>query len=435
MATTTAQVYDPESKAQAIALKIVPIDARQMKMWVETRTALLWNCPAFSHILYTMLNPAADGDVAHFTDEVPIAATDGLNLFLNPETFFKYTLKERVFIVAHEIMHCILDHCGMGHALSKRGKINYADGKSLPYHHETMNVAQDLVINDLLIQSNTGSFNKDWLHDPKIATQMDSAIDAYRKVFRQQEGGGGGGGGGGPGGGKRFDEHMKPGTGQGKDPNKAQSERNPTEWSNAIAAAADAAKAQGKLPAALDRFFKDLLEPQVPWGEMIRGIFARKIGSGGYDWRRPDRRLVQRDIYTPARSGFGAGTVVVAIDTSGSIGQRELDVFFAEMNGILSDVKPRRIFVIWCDAKVHKVDEVYDTADIHTLKPKGGGGTDFRPPFHWVEEQGIEPDALVYMTDLMGMFPTAAPRYPVIWAATTKGAFPWGDLVDVPIKS
>jgi predicted metal-dependent peptidase len=65
--------------------------------------------------------------------------------------------------------------------------------------------------------------------------------------------------------------------------------------------------------------------------------------------------------------------------------------------------------------------------------PKGGGGTSFIPVFEWIREQGIEPDALVYLTDGMGSFPRHAPSYPVIWGNIYPEAkYPFGDVVDVP---
>jgi predicted metal-dependent peptidase len=192
---------------------------------------------------------------------------------------------------------------------------------------------------------------------------------------------------------------------------------------------------QGKLPANLERLLGEIVEPTVPWQDHIRAFFARRVGGGGYNWRKPDRRLIMRDIYAPQRAGNGCGTIVVGVDTSGSIGQRELDVFFGEMRGMLDDLRPEQIHVVWCDAKVHKVDTVDDSQDISALKPHGGGGTDFRPVFDWIDTQPGQPDALVYLTDGLGSFPDGPPPYPVIWGAIRKGVkYPFGDVVEIEIK-
>jgi predicted metal-dependent peptidase len=419
-------------------MKITPIElsADDKRKWIETRSALQWTAPAFTHLLFSMLNPSRGELAALFTEDVPIAATDGNNLILNPKAFFKFNLGERMFIIAHEVMHYVFNHCGLSVPFRQSKKVKFADGTELPYDDQLMNVAMDLVINDLLIESKIGTFPKEGCHDTKIATHKDSFLDAYKKVFKQQQQGGGGGGGGNPpGGGKGFDQLLAPGTMQGKSAEQAVQDRSDTAWATAVAAAIAVAKARGKLPAALERMFSDILEPEVSWQDMIRAFFARKVGAGGYDWRKPDRRLIQRDIYAPQRSGNGCGDVVVAVDTSGSIGQRELDVFFGEMRGILDDVRPNRLFLVWCDAKVHHVDELDQTSDLTGLKPHGGGGTDFRPVFEWIDDNNVTPDALVYLTDGMGYFPSDEPRYPVVWGSIYEASkYPFGDVVNIPLK-
>jgi len=434
---TAVAKYETENKAA----QFTPCDltSQQQRLWTETRAAFLWACPAFAHVLYTMMNPRGSEHVLLFTKDIPTAATDGVQIVANPDHFFKHHLAERVFIIAHEVMHAIWDHCGQMHVFDQRGEIRYADGTKLPYNPKLMNIAADLVINDCLIQSAVGQYNPNWLHDPKLVTGNDSAIDAYRKVY--EEGGKGGGGGYQPKG-EQFDEHLKPGTTESKSPDKAQAERSDIEWKQAVAAGAAAAKAQGKLPAALEKFLGDILEPVVPWNEKIDAFFARRVDSGSLSWRNPDRRLIVRDdqIYAPGRSGHSAGCVVVAIDTSGSIAADPtiIDRFFAELTGILEDLRPRRLIALWCDAKVHRHDEIEDASDLYGLRAKpvpGWGGTSFIPVFDWVDEHGIEPDALVYLTDGDGSFPSAAPNYPVLWGDISRNSskYPFGDVVECPI--
>ena len=409
----------------------IEIDAVQKRKWIETRSALLWKCPAFTHILFSMMNPVRGEMAAIFTEDIPIAATDGRNLILNPKRFFdEFKLDERVFIAAHEVLHCILNHCSLGYHMRRAGIVKYADGTQLPYHANLMNAAMDYVINDILIKDRIGQFPSVGLHDPSIGTKDDNFLDVYRRLFEKGDGKGGMPAGAGSG----FDVILDPGSGQGQDPGQASQQRSQTEWDTAVAGALAAAKMQGKLPANLERLLSEIVDPTVSWQDFIRGFFARKVGGGGYNWRKPDRRLIQRDIYAPQRSGNGAGPVVVAIDTSGSIGQPELDQFFSEMKGILDDVRPEIIHVVWCDAHVHKVDEVNESSDIDQLKPKGGGGTDFRPVFDWIADQDFVPDALVYLTDMMGTFPAEAPPYPVIWGDIyDRVGAPFGDHVVVNI--
>jgi predicted metal-dependent peptidase len=128
--------------------------------------------------------------------------------------------------------------------------------------------------------------------------------------------------------------------------------------------------------------------------------------------------------------------VVVGVDTSGSVGPKELNMFMAEISGILADVQPKRLIIMWCDANIGRVDECEDENDLNTLRCKGvpgGGGTSFVPVFEEIEKMNITPDALVYLTDGMGTFPRTAPKYPVIWGNIYPASkYPFGDVVDIP---
>jgi predicted metal-dependent peptidase len=431
----------------SIELKPVALDAGQQKAWDQTRTAVFWNCPAFAHILMELMNKnnKTKGQLASFSairaplfvDFEATAAVDGQNLIINPALFFKYNLNERLFIVLHEIAHAVADHPGLMHRCVQAGGVSYADGTKLRYDHRTMNIAMDLWVNDMLIESKCGTFNKDWLHDTSYGTQMTPVLDIYRKIIEEQDGKGGGkdkGAGKGRPAGKGFDAHLPPGTADGVHPSDVN--RNQHQWDMELAAGMAAAKAQGKLPANIARMFGEILEPKVSWQEHIRATFMRRTGTGSRSWRRPDRRFIVRDIVVPGRTGNCAGHVIVGADTSGSISQKELDMIFAELQGIINEVNPERISVVWCDAEVNRVDEVEGLADLDMVRTRGvvgGGGTDFRPVFQWISDSMHEPECLVYVTDTYGTFPDTAPDFPVIWASLLPGrTVPFGDLIEIP---
>ena len=431
-------------------LKRVKLDTMQERLWTETRTALLISCPMFSHILYTMLTQDNDA-IACFTEDaqIPIAATDNHEIMLKPSEYFQQGLLERTFILAHEIMHCVYDHPGQMFMWGTRKKVHTATGKALDYYPMLMNMAMDFQINDLLIESKVGKMPTGkfaGLHDKSKGTKDESVVDIYEKLYNQADCGKKGYSGKDPGGGG-FDILLSPGSGKGKDPASAQAERNPQTWGNEVAAAAASAKLQGKLPAALEQAFGEVLDPAVEWQDKVKAFFARKVGSGGYDWRRADRQLITRgfgategeSIFAPGRSGYGAGTIVLGMDSSGSIyGDPGLiDRWKAELAGILESIRPKRIICIWCDAQVQRVDEVEDGADVERIRhkgAKGGGGTSFEPVFEWIEKENLTPDALIYLTDGYGTFPNKEPgNYPVLWGSITPGyKYPWGEVVEIP---
>lgn len=450
-------------------MKRVKLTGEEESKYQISQAYLLIHAPFFADLFYSKL-PVV------FTHDIPIAATDGFRLFINPRTFFKYNVREQVFIICHEIMHCIWNDCGMAFAWQRAGTI-ICPGGVLPYNDHLMGAAMDFVINALLIDAKVGAFSKDWLYDPNMSEKGHEAnVVVYEKLWAMQPppppppppgkgpgpvgpvGPGGtppqpGGttppppGGKVPGDGQtRFDEHLQPGAGTGMDPDEAQAGRSEAEWRVAVAAAAHAAEAQGKLPAGLKRFVGDILEPKQSWQDLIRSAISRRLGSDGYDWTQLDERQLLRPelgydlVCFPQSSSFDCGTIAIGVDTSGSIGMAEVERFFSEMAGIVADLNPRQLIVLWCDAAVDRVDYLEEPQDLNQLKSQideegvpGGGGTAFAPVFVEIEEKGLEPELLVYFTDLYGSFPKKAPKYPVVWGCITDQVAPFGETVRVEL--
>ena len=200
---------------------------------------------------------------------------------------------------------------------------------------------------------------------------------------------------------------------------------------------------QGKLPGSLKRLIGEILNPKVSWQDHIRSELNRISGAEGLDWSAANRRLICRDLlgYDPiffARSsGYSSGTIVVGVDTSGSIGDEQVTAFFREMHGIFEDLNPEAIVIIDCDAKVYSVREVTDLTELDEVRKEGvdgGGGTAFGPVFAKVAELGIEPECLVYLTDMEGSFPKEEPPYPTIWGSIKAGkTAPFGEVVHVEV--
>ena len=166
---------------------------------------------------------------------------------------------------------------------------------------------------------------------------------------------------------------------------------------------------------------------KVDWRELLRRAWSDTIPSD-YSWMRPNRRHVWSGLYLPGITSEGVGEIAIAVDCSGSVSPRQLGLFEAEIRSILAGQRPRLVHVLYFDAAVQKV-ETYQAGQPVSLYPVGGGGTDFRPCFDWIEEQGIVPQTLVFLTDLCGTFPSEAPNYPVIWASTETRRAPFGQVV------
>lgn len=109
----------------------------------------------------------------------------------------------------------------------------------------------------------------------------------------------------------------------------------------------------------------------------------------------------------------------------------------AEVSGILEEVKPKELHICWCDSKLHRTDICDNPGDLNEIRRKGapgGGGTDFRPVFEYIEENDLRPDALVYLTDGYGDFPERRPNYDVLWGSILKTPeqYPFGECVMIP---
>lgn len=189
------------------------------------------------------------------------------------------------------------------------------------------------------------------------------------------------------------------------------------------------ALAAGKYGSGGARDFRELLETKVDWREVLREFIQTTCSGNSYStWRRPNRRFISSGVYMPSGIDESVGELVVAIDTSGSIGARELGHFMGEVKAICDTVKPERIRVMYWDTKVCG-EEVYeqDGLDklITTTKPKGGGGTDVECVSMHIKETGIKAQAVIVLTDgyLGGTWGTWS--LPVLWCIVgNKGATP-----------
>lgn len=438
-------------------LKQVALTPEQKQKWADTMSLMAWTAPGFRHLWYRLLQNN-DGDYAammsNFTygdvmgngDTTPgIAMTDGQNIICNPDTFFKYSLKERVFIGAHEVAHNVYDDVGLLWRLRNETNITTTDGKTFPYKPTVMQHAMDYRINAMLVESRIGHMPADALYDPKIAAGKDGVMDIYGKVYKQDEDGGAGGPSKGPGhgnaqGNNGFDPNgvQPPGAGTGAQPGQAAQKRNPQQWAVECAQAShmESVRSQGKTPGAIKHMFDEILEPKVIWTDYIETICKRVMGSGSYNWKKPDRRFIGRDLWLPGRGGEGAGWLVIWGDTSGSIGENNINRYLGEMGGLIEEMHPQRLTVIWGDAEIHHVDEVEDTADLSAIKARGvggRGGTDINPIFDWIAEcRDRQPDMFIGMTDGEFSFPEK-PAYPIVWASIHDDAkrYPYGEVVPI----
>ena len=129
--------------------------------------------------------------------------------------------------------------------------------------------------------------------------------------------------------------------------------------------------------------------PKVDWRNVLRQ-FVEKAKNDSRSWARPNRRFISQGIYAPSVGGEVLGELAFAIDCSGSIGQREINEFAAEVRAVWEDGKPVRIHVIYFDSQVCHYEKFERDDDLH-IEPHGGGGTAFSPVFRYMDHESIKP--------------------------------------------
>ncbi|MCK5200222.1 MAG: hypothetical protein KAR21_17820, partial [Spirochaetales bacterium] len=134
-------------------------------------------------------------------------------------------------------------------------------------------------------------------------------------------------------------------------------------WKITLSGAASIAKAQGKLPAGLDRMIQEILQPKLYWREIL-SRFITENAKNDYTWTQPNKRYLYSGLYLPSLNVPTLGTIAVIVDTSGSVSQKELDTFASELHAILSIYPGTEIKVIYVDTKVAHTE----TIDIYDFK-------------------------------------------------------------------
>jgi predicted metal-dependent peptidase len=180
------------------------------------------------------------------------------------------------------------------------------------------------------------------------------------------------------------------------------------------------ALAAGKMGGTGSRDLDALLQPQVDWREVLREFVQTTCAGSDYStYARPNRRLMSQGIVMPSGISEQVGELVIAIDTSGSIGQLELTAFLSEVKGVCDTVKPDKVRLLYWGCSVVG-DESYDMHELEQLttstKPKDGGGTDVRCVTQYMAEEGIKPQATIVLTDGYLFGGWGDWTCPVLWA-------------------
>jgi len=155
----------------------------------------------------------------------------------------------------------------------------------------------------------------------------------------------------------------------------------------------------GKVPRCID----ELLKPKIDWRDELREFVTTSMsGKDEFTWRKMNKRHLANDMYLPSIESETVGELIIGIDTSGSIGSKEITEFATELTSICNVVQPEKVRILWWDTMVHgeqifKPDEYDRLASL--LKPLGGGGTYVSCVSEYINQKTIKAECAIIFTD------------------------------------
>ena len=346
------------------------------------------------------------------TQNIPTAATDGKDIFYNPDFLQSLTTPQQDGLLLHEVLHAALLH------VLRRGVRD----------KEAWNIAADIVVNGIICQQGYFELPEGVVRDRKLEHL---SVEEIYELLPQQD--------------RSYclgivdlgDDGLAGGMGKSDcDPRRrhrlseAKKAELETHWRNAMGQATVIARttSQGTLPAGMARELGALDTAQLDW----RSYLWRYLVKTPTDYTEFDRRFIGRGLYLETLQGESV-KVYVAVDTSGSIDDRLLKMFLNEVNGILNSYPHLECELYYADADVYGAYELNPDSDIPL--PQGGGGTSFVPFFERIGDRwdNMTTAVCVYLTDGYGTFPDTVPELPVLWVVTPGGLdlsqFPFGETV------
>lgn len=362
------------------------IDAQARDRLVTARIGLLLRHSFFGNLATRLSLINAD-------DWCSTAATDGLKFYYNSRFIMMLKPKEVEFLVGHEVLHVVYDHMG---------RIGTRDP-------QLFNIANDYAVNADLKRHKVGQFITtvpclyEQKYDGKASEEIyDDLMKNVQKLPIEELID------------QMIDDHLDgegdddadgdcdgDNKGKGKRPKMSAEERERLrqEVKQAIINAAQSAEA-GTLPKGVERLVKQATDPVMPWRELIQTNLTSAIRTD-YSWMRPSRRSWHMDAIMPGMTPGEEIDVVVAIDMSGSISNKQAQQFLGEISGMMEAFDGYKVHVFCFDTSVYNpadfTSENMDTID--SYEPVGGGGTDFDAIFDYLKKEGNVPNRLIVFTD------------------------------------
>ncbi len=390
---------------------------------VAARVRLLFNYSFFGNLATRL-------ELVDASKWCKTAAVDGRRLFYNREFIKSLTEDELLFLIGHEVMHCVYDHLG------RRGGRNPM----------LWNAANDYIVNATLVEEKLGAMPKGGLIDRRFTSEMTSE-EVFRLLDQEHGDGKGGVKAGSSNKLGTLDEHLDLGqddaSGKGKKGGGADGESggipsgiieggdlDPTAhagdqvgvdyseqapvyteeelesirrdvWVSVINAIQSNT---GNAPAGVKRLVQEFTSPKIDWKQLLAETL-QSCFRDDFTFNQPSKRSFglngQMGCILPGSRMAKTVDICVSLDTSGSISDEIFTSFLSEVRGIVEQYEDFKLH-IWCiDAAIYKPETFtpQNIEDLDNYKPAGGGGNDFPLNWKYMVDNDIEPEMFVVFSD------------------------------------
>jgi len=359
---------------------------------------------------------------------IPSIAVDKYgNCIYNPDFIAKESDDALISDIAHEVLHCALEHLI---------RIKSRDMK-------VWNYVTDALINTILVKDGFKDINPDsWVmacHIPdKNGIRYTSeeilkhtAEEIYDSMPKRHKNGLGGLGN------RQFDIHIF------DDKYKDESNTSVAEtkamndgryWKKQLSEAFAYAKMRGKTPLGMERQLEKLLDNTIDWKGKLYKYITNLIPMD-YTWKSPHKKSYSLKTYLPNVLKEKL-EIIVDLDTSGSISQKQLTRFLSEIVGILRQFDNVEMTLLSSDTEVYNSKTIRNPTlnDIKKYKVKGGGGTDHKPVFKWIKKNKSNAQIVICFTDGYSSFPKPSDvRINTLWVLSEgkRENIPFGDIIEL----
>lgn len=341
-------------------------------------------------------------------DDIQAFKSDGKKVEYNGDYFEALELAEMEFVLANGAMHASLSH-----EQRKNGRSGWL-----------WQMATDYAVNDMLVEN--GLQRPDWatyskrfsglyaeeiyaeLKDDILRDELEYEADDLDDVQENEN---------------KNEDSSSGETKEQIEQDKLLEEQLFEEFTKAVL---EAEEKRGELPLSMERFFNLEKSSKIDWRNELK-VAIDRFHKDDYILIPPNKKFLYLGMYLPS-SVSNKFQLVIAVDSSGSVDEKLLDEFLSEIDFLMSSVQNFQIDLLVSDDKIHS-HHVFYSGDTLEVDLKGGGATDFRPVFEFIENELEGIKLLLYFTDLEGKFPHAAPNYDVKWISPKEQIIPFGEII------